>query len=392
MKNKLAASLLFITSPFIAFIAALANLRTRTSQYIIWAFTIFFGLTMTVLPDETMDCMRYKNYFIEMTKRSSEQFYHWFFTEADNAKDLYIHFVNYLVSRFTDNYHIDFAVFGIIFGYFLIKSLRFLTEEKHFIPNAFSIYLALIFIISNSMFSLNYLRFWTAAWICVYSFLQIYINKQWKYLLLLILTPFVHGSFYLVILSFLLAWTTGKRRNLWFILFCSSFLLSPLIQQVAPTLLTFIPSIQESYENYLQDKYLQRYEDFSMLVAFFQFTIQPLFASTCIVVMYFSKKNFTQPYSLRLMELIMVVITISNFLSFVPDIQDRLSKLVIPLITIIWSVEFRQRWQARIMWLFPVFYLLFIYQIFHVYLPRILTWGDVLYPIVYTGLLRILYP
>src|SRR5690625_2842533 len=73
---------------------------------------------------------------------------------------------------------------------------------------------------------------WTAAWIGVYALFQIFRNGRKGYFLLIFLTPFFHGSFWIFIAVVLLAYFLKGFDRIWSILFFISFFVGNLSLEI----------------------------------------------------------------------------------------------------------------------------------------------------------------
>src|SRR5690606_5049315 len=219
-----------LCSPFIAFLYSLRTIKTKSSYVVFFLFCVFFGLSFSVSAgkdeENKSDGASYREKFELYKYVSDSEFYYRFneyFTFEEGAKDYYFDTVAFYVSRVTDNYHIMFMVFAIVFAYFGLKSLRFLTSEPKFDASLSCLILVYLFMI-NQIFNINGVRFWTAAWIGVYCIFQIFRNNNKKYFLLALCTPFFHGAFWVYIVVITFAYFSKCTRKLWVVLFFISFL------------------------------------------------------------------------------------------------------------------------------------------------------------------------
>lgn len=184
--DKALKIILFLISPFIAFLYSLRTIKTKSSYVVFFLFCVFFGLSFSVSAGKDehnrADGASYREKFELYKYVSDSEFYNRFneyFTFEEGAKDYYFDTVAFYVSRVTDNYHIMFMVFAIVFAYFGLKSLRFLTSEPKFDASLSCLILVYLFMI-NQIFNINGVRFWTAAWIGVYCIFQIFRNGNKK--------------------------------------------------------------------------------------------------------------------------------------------------------------------------------------------------------------------
>ena len=201
-RDKSLKIILFLLSPFFSFLYALRRMNTKSSYIVFFLFAVFFGMSFTVSNvrgiDGTTDGISYRNAFESYKNVSTSQYYDGlkrFFTFDEGNKDYDT--VAFYVSRITDNYHVMFMFFAAIFAFFQLKTFRFLTTEDNFNNSLVCVLLAFLFTY-NQIFNINGMRFWTAAWIGVYSIFQIFLNDNKKYFLLALCTPFFSWLFLVI--------------------------------------------------------------------------------------------------------------------------------------------------------------------------------------------------
>lgn len=220
IKNKV---ILFLISPFLAFVYSLKRINTKSSYWVFFLFALFFGLSFTndQGPNEqgSLDSARYIAHFKQYSHQLNDQV----LIYKDN--DYYFDYTAYLISKITDNYHILFLVFAAVFAFFQLKSLKYLTQEKEFKNNIYGLILCLLFTyigISN----INGVRFWTAAWVTVFCYFKIYRDNDKRFLLLLLVTPYIHLSYWTVIGMTILTILTKRFERIWIVMILISFIFS----------------------------------------------------------------------------------------------------------------------------------------------------------------------
>lgn len=194
--DKAIKLILFLISPFLAFVYSLRRMKTKSSYVVFFLFAVFFGMAFTINLNSGFDSIRYVEQFEEYQHVTHLEFmndFAGFLNFDEGKKDFYFDTVAFYTSRFTDNYHFLFMFFSIVFAFFMLKSFRFLTAEKKFNLSLASFILAYWFV-NNDIFNINGVRFWTAAWIGIYAIFQIFQRNDKRYWLLVLVTPFFHGS------------------------------------------------------------------------------------------------------------------------------------------------------------------------------------------------------
>ena len=235
--ERMAKLALFIISPFIAFLYSLKNMKSKSSYIVFFLSSILFGLSFTVPSGKTAENMSdgasYRLNF-ELYRNINysefiEGFKEYITFKDGSVKDYYFDTIAFITSRFTDNYHVLFMFFAIIFAFFSLKSFKFLTQEYNFSFSLASFILAYLFMI-NQIFNINGMRFWTAAWVGVYAVFQIFKNGNHRYYWLAVTTPFIHASFWVYIGILIIASIFKRYEKFWGVLFVVSFLFlqSPL--------------------------------------------------------------------------------------------------------------------------------------------------------------------
>ena len=199
--DKAIKAILFILNPILGVLYSFKRINTKSSYIVFFLFALVFGLSFTVESGKTaesrFDGASYREKFDRYIYYGENLYFtrlseYLGFKEGD--KDFYFDTVAFFTSQWTNNYHFIFLIFAAVFAYFALKSFRFLTVEPNFTTSLSCLILAYLFM-SNQIFNINGVRFWTAAWIGVYCIFQVIKNGNKRYFWLALLTPFVHGAF-----------------------------------------------------------------------------------------------------------------------------------------------------------------------------------------------------
>ena len=209
--DVLIKSVLFLFSPFLSFLAAIPRMKTRSSFVVFYLFSLFYGMAYVTESGKSEtagnDGAVFRAFFEDYICGMSFSAYVMEIKDilAGNSwhKDIYFHSVAYYVSTFTNNYHYLFLAFSAVFGYFMLRSLSLMVKEYNFSGGVICLLLVSLFV-TNGIFNINGMRFWTATWIATYALLRVLIKNQRLYLLLLCVTPLVHSSFYFLLVVFLI--------------------------------------------------------------------------------------------------------------------------------------------------------------------------------------------
>src|SRR5690554_2096184 len=248
-KEKAFKGILFILNPLLSVFYSFKRINTRSSYVVFFLFALLFGLSFTVQSGKTedlkIDGATYREKFDQYQTYSEVLFYNRLqeyleFDEGD--KDFYFDIIAFSVSKWTDNYHYLFLIFAAVFAYFALKSLRFLTAEPNFTTSISCLILVFLFM-NNQIFNINGVRFWTAAWIAVYSIFQVFRNGNKHYVWLALFTPFIHGSFFIFFVILVFAFFLKKMNHkLWVILFLISLLASNFSIEIIRGVIDSLPS------------------------------------------------------------------------------------------------------------------------------------------------------
>lgn len=344
-------ALLFILNPFLSGVTSLKDIRDGVSHKFLYLWFLIFGVGFCAVYEGADSFYYVENFMIEHSYTWSQYYaqINEYLTFESNIKDIYTLTVNFLVGRFSDNYHWTYFIYAAVFGFFYIKSLRIFLKHNT-INNELLFYLLLfIFCFSNPIFNINGVRFWTAAWVGVYAGLKAVVDKKLHYLILLIITPFIHGTFPIWIALILLALFLGRFNKIWKVLFvASSFVSAVSFLSVLDNIVDFLPQfMQNQIWSYTQSESALKKisgEIIESMPLYAQiFTALPkyftLFISYLVV---FNSKLFTaDSTSSRLFNVFVVLSTITNFLSSIPS-MGRFQYMVIPFLVILWSMNYQK--------------------------------------------------
>ncbi len=381
-ENKLQISLkiiLFLVSPIISFFYSLKNIKTRSSYIIFFLVALFFGMAFTVqkgdLSGSTFDGSYYREIFEQFRIESYLNYLDGlkdFFTFNNGRKDYYFETIAFVVSRITNNYHALFFVFAFVFAFFSLKTFKFLTSENNFTSSLSCFILAYLFM-TNQIFNINGVRFWTAGWIGVYSIFQIFRNGNNRYFLLVFCTPFVHGVYWVFIAVILLAFFLRRYEKIWVILFFISFLFSSIAVEVITDVSNFLPSfLQSLIHSYASTEALQNFnqpgEGFSWVARLFDFLIKLYINLMVYLFIKNSDRIKANSKSKSIYTFLLVYMTFVNFVMSIPSLGVRFIVLSYPVIAYIWLVNFKGRKYQHVLYAMPIVFWLAIYTQINQYL------------------------
>jgi len=357
---------LFLLSPVLGLFYSFLNLKTKSSFWVIYLVGLVFGLSLTVEAAwGNADVLWYAD-----SMRHRADFEAWvgydinyylfqlatYFT-GQGEKDIYAFTLEFLVSRFTNNYHVFFLVVAAIYGFFSIKSLKLFVAERKFDNSILCLIVVYIFL-SAQILEINGVRFFTGGWIAVYSLLQIFINKKKRYFLLLALTPLVHNAFFLFLAIVFVFYVAKRWPTICFIFFIISFALSEVFAQILSTNVSLLPEFMaKSTEYYLNAENASR----GLLYSIFDVS-RRVFINILVVVVIITAKFHESKTETKDMYLFVVILAaFSNFFMSVPIFGSRMQALMFPFLAYVWLVNIYKTKRGKIMYLYPVVSFYFIF-------------------------------
>ena len=168
-------------------------------------------------------------------------------------QDLYQPVITFLISRFTDQAWVLFGVFGILLGFVYSRSIWFLVEGVGSRYSPAIVFLVVAFALNVSFADgLNGVRFWTACHVFVFGVLFYLDSRNSKYLLVLLLTPLIHFSYFLPCALFLVFLMVRRYGSAIYLFFIASFLVSQLDLAIVKSALQYLPmSFEDRSMNYI---------------------------------------------------------------------------------------------------------------------------------------------
>lgn len=243
-KDNLRAGILFLIWPVLALTESIRNYRESWAKNVIWLFVIFFGFTF--VPQEGNDAMGYIRRLQELhvSDISLSQIFGMLYVEGSRYLDVIQILITFLVSRFTADSRILFAVFGALFGFFYSRNIWTLISATEGKLGSIEKILLVIFAFVIPIWYINGIRFWTAAHIFIFGAIQVLMYKNMKGFLIAAFSVLMHFSFALPMFLLGAYVLIGNRTTLYFGFFLVSLLISgldPLFLREA--LLQYLPDI-----------------------------------------------------------------------------------------------------------------------------------------------------
>ena len=175
-----------------------------------------------------------------------------------NTMDLYQPLLTYFISRFTDNGHVLFAVFAIIFGFFYSRNIWYILEKLHEKQFGEMFILVSLYFLISPITHINGVRMWTALHVFVYGMMPYLLECDRSKLWWVLLTPLIHFSF-LYVAIFAVVWflfpyrmktQSSLLRTVAFVSFVTTLFVNTLnLDAVSGMLTEYSP---ESYEKRIE--------------------------------------------------------------------------------------------------------------------------------------------
>ncbi|PVX46592.1 EpsG-like putative glucosyltransferase [Flavobacterium sp. 103] len=225
IKEFIVLSIASFILPFLGLVMSLFFYKRKWSKHLFVLFCTYFGYTFIIpsskLLDSPYDSEFYATVLVDYynTQISFNIFLNGLFTIETSQTDLYQPFVTWFVSRFTDNYNVLFAIFGLIFGLFYSRILWFILDRLNYKITGFALTLLLMIMLINPIWNINGVRMWTAMEVYIYGVILFFFQNKKKGMLFMFLSILFHLSFLIPFVFFLLFWLipNGKRTVLFYL-------------------------------------------------------------------------------------------------------------------------------------------------------------------------------
>jgi hypothetical protein len=312
----------FLIWPFFAFLVALGNLKNRVNLGIIYLFFILYGFTFVINP--AMDGQRYASNLKAAYYNSSGISLLTSLYDENGAVDLLEPTLVFLVSRFTAQHNVLFALFACIFGYFYLKSIKLVHHQYAEKRNNNALIFFLFFPWIVPIFEINGFRFWTASWMFFFAAYKVVFEENRRFILLAVAVCFVHFSFAPVVLLLMLYQLLGNHRTIYFTASILTLFVSELdLQFMREIAASFDGSLSVKANRYLHEQYIELVSDLDRSAAWFMKLYTPLlfyFVLGQLIFVYAKMKqvNVSKNFS-NLFSFTCLILSFSNISTLVPS-------------------------------------------------------------------------
>ncbi len=228
---------LFVFWPVFGLSKAYSNIENKGARLIVILFSMLFGYSF-IVPDEFADANSYIEMFQQMHKRDFGDFINYIMaifvkeTEGnDDAADLFLPTLYFILSRFTDNKDFLFVVFSLIFSTYIVLIFKFLINIFNEFPNINSrIYLFYVALLIP-IFDINHFRWYVAFMTFILGMFGLLIKGERKYLFICIFSGLIHFSFFIFIALILLFHYLPKNKKVYYSILIASFIIEGVLSQ-----------------------------------------------------------------------------------------------------------------------------------------------------------------
>ncbi len=258
--------------PFVGLIYALSRWREPWAKNAFWWACIYLGAIFIFCPVGTvlgtggdggryvLELMAYHNSQTDLISMISYE------RQIGGSLDYYQLLVTFIISRFTDNGHVLFAVFAFVFGFFYSRNIWYVLERLPYKKLGNLAILVSLFFLVCPITQINGVRMWTALHVYVYAMMPYLFEKDKSKVWFLVLVPFIHFSYlYVSIIGLVYVLLSVKYkvgngfvlRLLWMFFIITMFINSINLDAVSSVMEEMAP---DSYQNrigmYLDDEVL----------------------------------------------------------------------------------------------------------------------------------------
>ena len=264
--------LLFLLWPFLAFLVALADYSHKEAKKVVYLFLIYYGATTVVDVGYYIDAA---GYALALKKQSLLPFsditkiFTNLYSEGGSI-DVVESLLSFLVSRFTHDHRVLFAVYAAIFGFFSLKSINLLHERYRQSPNLDALIFLGFFSFLLPVMAISGFRMWTAMWIFLYGAYHVILYRDIKYFLFAFGAVFVHWSF-LSVNGILLIYFFLRNRDIIYIplalfSFVAPYIIAPFLSVVS---LKMGGAFEDRYSMYSNEAYASGIQESMQQAAWF---------------------------------------------------------------------------------------------------------------------------
>jgi hypothetical protein len=265
-KEFIGSLVFFLLWPFGSLIHSLKNNKKIWAKNTFWIFCVFYGYNL-IIYSSGLDGYRYSSVFLSWGQQSWSfyDFINSLYTVDTRTVDIVEPLITYILSRFTDDTRILFAVYALVFGYFYSRNLWYLLERVEINKSIITIIFITTFSLIMPIYQISAFRFATATHVFFYGVFPFLFDGNKRKIWIAVLSIFVHFTFISPVIILVLYSIFGNRYKIYFILFLLSLLLKEINQNIIKAQFEFLPAVfQFKSDAYLtSDAMIKQYEKIS---------------------------------------------------------------------------------------------------------------------------------
>jgi hypothetical protein len=335
MKNSHRLFIFFI-SPIYALYFSVKEYQHKPDGLFIVLFCGFLGYSFHINPVSDLDANRYIEVFYEYCQGGNQfeitSFFYTLWQDPDHL-EITSKLLSYLISFISSDYHVLFALMGLLYGFFLnlnLSQFKYYSDSRCLSKNFVII---LLFILPPWL--INGFDFWMATQIFIAGLFALLNKKYLKSVFFFLFAAITHWSFVIFILFYVL-FSRIRNKNILLFLFLISFITKyftdlEIIEKVLYKI--ELVNVALKAQVYLEGGViLPGGKIYGLFLLMHRLTSLLLFCY--LFIKYKSKENSNLS---RLLKTTIIIITISNFIAVVP-ILGRFSSISLYLIQFTFAV------------------------------------------------------
>lgn len=318
---------MWLVNPLISALYLFKNFKQNTSIYPYLLLSIFFGISFVVSTtggDSQAYALELEEYRIKNV--TITELFNGFYSAGGTTIDIYQPLVTWLVSQFTGNVKVLFAVYSLVFGYFLFKALIIVRSHLDIKLKGLALLVFLLLALINPIWNINGVRMWTAVAAFFYGMVSLHIDKSktsWVYLALPMLIHFSMFMPFAIYLAY--RFIPYKNMSVLMALYVVTFFLGELNLDIFKKYFLLLPGFMQSREGYLSDEYVDVINQLADAKSFFYKTATlalkwSMFGVASLIYFYTIYKNkIKDKHMNEFFHMALIFMSFSNIVKVVPS-------------------------------------------------------------------------
>ena len=187
--------------PFVGLISSLANWRQSWAKNVFWLACVYLGAVFIYCPEGTIigqgiDGGRAVLELMDAYQNQASLSSLYIASKIiGGGLDIYKTLVIFVVSRFTSNGHVLFALLATVFGFFYSRNVWYILDKLPNKKQGVFVILPILYFLLCPITQINGVRMWTALHVYVYALMPYLLDRDKSKLWCLALAPLIHFSF-----------------------------------------------------------------------------------------------------------------------------------------------------------------------------------------------------